>query len=172
MPHTTRVTAPPVGVGAAPRDGIRGEARPASVRWHPSSLDWDAARPPPAAVRAVRERAPTLVTAGMVLLAAAAILEGYRWLNVIPASRLSPSALVFAAVAVPTAVLLTRTALATARRSTRVAVEVAAVGLVAVTVLEMVVNRPWSARALGAYDLLMAAAVLGVAVASGDFSST
>jgi hypothetical protein len=112
------------------------------------------------------------VTAGLVLLAAAAIFEGYEWLNVLPANPLHLSALVFAAVAVPAAVFLTRRALATARRSTLVAAEAASVGLVAITVLHLVVDRPWSARALGAYDLVMAAAVLGAAVVSGGFSST
>jgi hypothetical protein len=172
MSHTTRVTAPPVGVGVAPRVGTRGEARPSPARWHPSALGWDAALPAPGTIGAARERAPKLVTAGMVLLAAAAIFEGYRLLNVIPGSQRHLSALVFAAAAVLAAVFLTRTALATARRSTRVAVEVASVGLVAMTVLETVVDRPWSTRALGAYDLLVAAAVLGAAVANGDFSST
>jgi hypothetical protein len=107
----------------------------------------------------------------MVLLGAAAIFEGYRRLNVITTDQLHPSALVFAAVAVPAALLLARTTLATARRSTRVVVETASAGLAATTLLEMMVNRPWSARALGASDLLMAAAVLGAAVLSGDFSS-
>ena len=108
----------------------------------------------------------------MVLLAAAGIFEGYRRLNVISTDQLHPSALVFAAVAVPAALLLARTALATARRSTRVAVEAASVGLLAMTVLDVVAGRPWSARALGACDLVMAVAVLGAAVVSGDFSST
>jgi len=108
----------------------------------------------------------------MVLLAAAALFEGYRRLNVISTDQLHPSALFFAAVAVPAALLLARSALATARRSIRVAVEAASVGLVAMTVLDLVVDRPWSARALGACDLLMAAAVLIAAVVSGDFSSS
>ena len=172
MSDTRRVTAPLVGVEEAPRDGTRGGARPSPVRWHPSSLDGDSARPAPGVAQEAWDRAPKLVTAAMVVLAAAAIFEGYRRLNVIPANELHPSALVFAAVAVPAALLLARSALATARRSIRVAVEAASVGLLAMTVLEVVVNRPWSARALGACDLLMAAAVLGAAVVSGDFNST
>jgi len=169
MSHTTRVTAPPVGVGESPRDGTTGgEARPPPVRGHPASLDWAGGRPAPGAVR---DRASKPVTAGMVLLAAAAIFEGYRRLDVITASPLHPSALVFAVVAVPAAVLLARAALATGRRPTRLAVDVVSGGLVALTLLETVVNRPWSSWALGAADLLMAAAMLGVAVVSGDFSS-
>jgi hypothetical protein len=172
MSDTRRVTATLVGVEAAPRDETRGGGRPSPERWHPSSLDWDSDRPAPGASQEAWDRAPTLVTAGMVLLAAAAIFEGYRRLNVISANELHPSALVFAAVAVPAAPLLARTALATAHRFIRVAVEATSLGLVAMTVLEMVVTRPWSARTLGACDLLMAAAVLGAAVVSGDFSST
>lgn len=142
------------------------------MRRHPSSPDWDAAGPAPGAAQETWDRAPKLVTAGMVLLAAAALFEGYRRLNVISTDQLHPSALFFAAVAVPAALLLARSALATARRSIRVAVEAASVGLVAMTVLDLVVDRPWSARALGACDLLMAAAVLIAAVVSGDFSSS
>jgi hypothetical protein len=170
MSHTTRVAAPLVG-GPAPGDGTRGGARPYPARWHPSSLEWDSARPAQSATQVAWDRAPKLVTAGMVLLGAAAVFEGYRRLNVITTDQLHPSALVFAAVAVPAALLLARTTLATARRSTRVAVETASAGLAATTLLEMMVNRPWSARALGASDLLMAVAVLGAAVLSGDFSS-
>jgi len=118
------------------------------------------------------ERAPKLVTAGMVLVAAAALFEGYGRLNVIPANALGLSALVFAAVAIPTALLLTRKALSTAHRSTLVATEATSMGLLAITVLHSLVDRPWSTRALGAYDLLMAAALLGAAVVGGGFSST
>ena len=173
MSHTTRVTAPPAGVGAAAeRGGTSGRARPPRARWHPSSLEWDTAPPAPGTERTVRARAPKLVTAGMVLVAAAALFEGYGWLNVIPADALRLSALVFAAVAVPSALLLTRKALTAVHRSTLVAAEAASVGLLAITVLHTLVDRPWSARALGAYDLLMAAAVLGAAVVGGGFSST
>jgi len=119
----------------------------------------------------MRDRDPKLVTAGMVLLAAAIVFEGYRWLHVIPAGRLQPPALVFAAVAALVAVLLTRAAPAAGPRSTHLLVNMAAVGLVVVTVLEVVVNRPWSTRVLGSYDLLMAAAVFGAAAVSGNFSS-
>ena len=85
----------------------------------------------PGAAREAWDRAPKLATAGMVLLGAAAIFEGYRRLNVIPVSELHPSALVFAAVAVPAMLLVARTTLATARRSIRVAVEAASATLVA-----------------------------------------
>jgi membrane protein implicated in regulation of membrane protease activity len=44
----------------------------------------------------------------LVVVAAVAILEGYRWLNVLPRLGWRPSAVVFAAVAVPLAIAVTR----------------------------------------------------------------
>ncbi len=140
-------------------------ARPDFVRRHPASLD-----PPAVPVEpdGPYPRAPQLVTAGLVLWAAAAVLEGYRWLDVIPASRLHPSPPVFAALMVPLLLVLTRPPRHTRRRTAQKAAMVAGGVLVAVTVLQMVAGRTWSAHLLGAYDLAAAVVVLTTALVTGD----
>src|SRR5665213_3394645 len=70
------------GAGTLFRGG-EGEARPDFVRRHPASPDFALPVEP---TEEKFPRAPSLVTAGLVLLTAAAVLEGYRWLNVIPSS--------------------------------------------------------------------------------------
>jgi hypothetical protein len=144
-----------------PADGVR----PEFVRRHPASLD-----PPRVRVERVRPypRAPQLVTAGLVLWAAAAVLEGYRWLGVVAAGRLHPSPPVFAVLMVPLILLLTRPPHHASRRTAQKAAMVAGCGLVAVTVVQMVVGRTWSAHLLGAYDLAMAVVVLAAALVTGD----
>jgi ferric-dicitrate binding protein FerR (iron transport regulator) len=104
------------------------------------------------------------VTAGLVLLTAAAVLEGYRWLQVIPSSRLPPSAAVFMALVVPSTLLLARPPRPWRRSPAQIVALGAAVGLVVVTVVETVAGRPWSADLLGAYDLATAAAILTAAL--------
>lgn len=115
-----------------------------------------------------RPRAPSLVTVGLVLLTAAAVLEGYRWLNVIPSSRLHPSALEFTVLMVPCCLFLTRALRGERRRPAQRAVLGGVVGLVAVTAVEMGANRPWSAHLLGAYDLALAATILSAALLGGE----
>jgi hypothetical protein len=141
-------------------------ARPDFVRRHPASLD----PMPPVDTRVLdRPRAPSLVTAGLILLTAAAVLEGYQWLNVIPSSRLHPSALAFTILVVPCCLFLTQAPHGLKRRPAQTGVLVVAGGLVATTVVELAVKRPWSAHLLGAYDLAMAATILTAALIGGEF---
>ncbi len=158
-----------MGAGTLSRDRDTAEgARPDFVRRHPASLD-----PPPVPIEPARAypRAPQLVTAGLVLWAAAAVLEGYRWLGVVPASRLHPPPPVFAVLMVALILLFTRPPRHTGRRAALKAAMVAGCGLAAVTVVHMVVGRTWSAHLLGAYDLAMAVVVLATALITGDLLS-
>ncbi len=116
-----------------------------------------------------RYRLPSLAVAGLFLLTAAAVLEGYRWLHLIPGSRLYPPAWVFAVLMVPVGLYLTRSPDGIGRQPTRSLVVVASGGLVAATLLEMVVGRAWSAYLLGAYDLTLAALLLIAALIGGKF---
>jgi hypothetical protein len=103
----------------------------------------------------------------MVLLAAVAVLEGYLWLDVIPAGRTDLSATAFALLAVPAALFLVRSPRRPDRRWPVRLVTVSAGAVFVATVLEIVFHQRWSARALGASDLLMAATVFGSAVIGG-----
>jgi hypothetical protein len=108
------------------------------------------------------------VTAGLVLLTAAAVLEGYRWLQVIPSGRLHPSALVFAVLVVSATVFLTRPPRPWVRTpSERIAVAAVA-GLTVATVVETVTSRPWSADLLGASDLMVALAIITAALTGAE----
>jgi len=140
-------------------------SRPDFVQRHPATLD-----PAPPGLDRAPERPPTpqLVTAGLVLMAAAAVLEGYRWLHVIPSSRLHPSALVFAVLMVPAAAFLARPPHGWTRTPAQQAALVAGAGLVVVTVVYLLAGRPWSAGLLGAYDLAMAATLVAAAVMGAD----
>ncbi len=155
------------GAGTLFRGG-EGGARPDFVRRHPASLDF---APPVEPMEVERARTPSLVTAGLVLLTAAAVLEGYRWLNVIPPSRLHPSALVFTVLMVPCCLFLTRALRGERRRRAQRAVVAGVVGLVGVTAVELGSNHPWSAHLLGAYDLVLAATILAAALIGGELIS-
>ena len=149
--------------GPAPRRADRpSDERPDYVWRHPASL----VSAPPSVVLE-QYRLPTLAVAGLLLLTAAAVLEGYRWLHLIPASRLYPPAWVFAVLTVPLSLYLTRSPDGIGRQPTRSLVAVASGGLVAATVLELVVGRAWSAYLLGAYDLTLAAILLTAALIGG-----
>ena len=137
---------------------------------HPSSLHtWES---PDQGASSGPARHPQLVTASLVLLAAAFVLEGYRWLDLIQSGRLYPPAAAFAVLVVPAVMFLTRPPPRSERLpADRVAV-VAAGGLAIVTLVELLSDRPWSARLLGAYDLLCAAVILGVAFAGAGSMAT
>ena len=139
--------------------------RPDVTRRHPASLEF---APPVAHAVPEHPGVPSLVRAGLILLTAAAVLEGYRWLNVIPSSRLHPSAPVFAVLMVPCCLFLARAPREQKRRPAQKATVAGVVGLVAVTAVELVVDRPWSAHLLGAYDLALAATLLGAALVGGE----
>ena len=108
---------------------------------------------------------PRFAAPGLVLLAAAALLEGYLWLHLIPIGPLRPSGLLFATVVAPATYGLTRVvAVGTPfwlRRVTLVCA--AAVPLAGVLVVAHTVTGE---RAFGALSLALAAAILTLAVLS------
>ena len=108
---------------------------------------------------------PPFVAPGLVLLAAASLLEGYLWLHVIPVGPLRPSGLLFAAVVAPATYGLTRVVPVGTpswlRRTTLVCA--AAVPLAGVLV---VVHTVGGERAFGVVSLALAAAILALAVLS------
>jgi hypothetical protein len=112
---------------------------------------------------------------GFVMLAAASIFEGYRWLGAIPAdhdlvSRLMfsrPGAAVFAVLALSGVVVLTGRAGVPRRVSTAVALPAAAVAVVTATLLLAVGNDTMNRSLLGATDLVMAVAAVA-ALVSGE----
>ncbi len=101
----------------------------------------------------------------LVLLAAVAILEGYRWLNVLPSVGWRPSAVVFTVIAVPLALAVTSGGRGEpggpgghpwAAR----AVTGAALLMVPMTVIALIHPRPPIAQLMGSTDLLFAVAAL------------
>jgi hypothetical protein len=111
---------------------------------------------------------------GQALLAAVSILEGYKWLGVIPSDRSPLSNLVFgrvgaavcAALILAAAILLSRPG-SEQRRSPSQRLLLLAAGAVAVaTVAFVFIHGSVAARWLGAADLLLAAVVLGSLVAA------
>jgi hypothetical protein len=113
-------------------------------------------------------------------VAAVAILEGYRWLNVLPSLGWRPSSVVFAAVAVPLTLAVTRGGRGEGggpdqvgqrgeggepggpdgRRWATRAVTGAALLLVPVTVIALFLPRPPIAQLIGSTDLLFAVTAL------------
>lgn len=143
-------------------------ARPDFVRRHPASLD----PAPHGRDRAPgRPQAPQLLTAGLVLLAAAAVLEGYRWLQVIPSNRLDLPAVVFAVLVAPTTLVLTRPPHHWTWTPAQKVALAAVAGLVAVTVVALLVTRLWSAQLLGAYYLATALAIVVAALSGAGATS-
>jgi hypothetical protein len=101
----------------------------------------------------------------LVLLAAVAILEGYRWLNVLPSVGWRPSAVVFTALAVPLAMAVIgggrgdRGGPGGQRWAAR-AVTGAALLLVPVTIITLIHPHPPIAQLMGSTDLLFAVTAL------------
>lgn len=106
---------------------------------------------------------PLLAAPGLVAVAAMSIMEGYRWLNVIPAHSLHPSAYIYVALAVPLLVACTRPQPDRPRGWVRRAAVAASLALGFAALAETVINRPWSARAFGVCDLAVAAVAIGAA---------
>lgn len=132
--------------------------------------------PPPAdrivqPERALETSPPVLASPGLVLVAALSIMEGYRWLNVIPARWLHPSALVYVTAAVPLLVLCTRRQPGQHRGPVQWVGVASASGLVVATLTESFVRRPWSAHVFGASNMAVAAVALGAAWAIGRTDS-
>jgi hypothetical protein len=111
---------------------------------------------------------------GLALLAAVSILEGYKWLGVIPGDRSSLSNLVFGrvgaavfAVLVLTAAALLARAGSEPRRSPSQRLVLLAAGAVAVaSVVFVAFHASVATRLLGAADLALASVVLGSLVAA------
>jgi hypothetical protein len=118
---------------------------------------------------------PALRSPALALLASLAVLEGYRWLGVIPtgASRLSgvvfgrPGAVAFAAIAGTAALGMAR-ARPEARNASHRLFGLATVALVTATVLLVASGGSAAQRALGVADLALAAVCAG-AVAVGEY---
>jgi hypothetical protein len=108
---------------------------------------------------------PPFVAPGLVLLAAASLLEGYLWLHVIPVGPLRPSGLLFAAVAAPATYGLTRVVPVGTPSWLRRAALVCAAAVPLAGVL-VVVHTVSGERAFGIVSLALAAAILALAVLS------
>jgi hypothetical protein len=104
---------------------------------------------------------PLLAAPGLVAVAAMSIMEGYRWLDVIPGSGLHPSAFIYIALAVPLLVACTRPQPDRPRGWVRQAAVASALALLVAALAETVINRPWSARTFGICDLAVAAVSIG-----------
>lgn len=131
---------------------------------------WSVGGPGPDDVAPVaRVAAPLFRAPGLALLAAAGVLEGYRWLGIIASGGSRPRAVVFAGVAVVAALLLTRANRAR-RRSTlqRLVVSTAAVTALA-TAAVLWNDTGWTTWAIGIADLVLASTAL-VCLVSGERS--
>jgi hypothetical protein len=161
---------------AAPDPSAHFDARRLGPRWPPyetsaahpltDTVEWRS-RPGPSDDSAVT--APRWVSPTLVLLAAASILEGYRWLNMIPAEGWQPSAVVFVAVVLPLAVVLARPRRDGRRVEAAKVVAVASVILLVVTASALVVDRASLTHLMGAADLLFAITALGAVLANERF---
>jgi hypothetical protein len=117
--------------------------------------------------------ASALRSPGLALLAAISILEGYRWLGVIPAggsrgSALSsgrPGAMLFCGLALPVAVALTRAA-GRRRSATQTLVALAAAGVGAATLWVVVADGVLARATFGTAAMGLAAAAIGALIAS------
>lgn len=114
--------------------------------------------------RRLRPSTPPLVSPALVLLAAAAFLEAYQALDVLPASH-ETSGVVFAMLAAPLTVLLTRPPAGEHRGWGGGGVVGSAMLVVATTVVALAVDRPAAVTARGASDLVLAFLALGTAFA-------
>jgi hypothetical protein len=115
--------------------------------------------------RCQRSPAPPLLSPGLALVAAAAFLEAYEALHVLPASRWT-SGIVFAMLAAPLTALLTRPPAGGHREWHEDVVIAAAVLVVVTTALNLAVEQSTVVVTRGASDLLLAVAALGTAVAT------
>ncbi len=151
-----------------PVDG--GRAWPGARAWWGAGPGWIAVKGEQVGSGGTDLRGP-----GFVLLAAASIFEGYRWLGAIPAdhdllSRLMFSrtgAVVFAVVALSGVAVLTRRAGIPRRLTTAVALPAAAVAVLTATLLVAINMDSVNRSVLGLADLVMAIAAVA-ALVSGE----
>jgi hypothetical protein len=121
---------------------------------------------------------PALRSPGLALLTAAAILEGYKWLDVIPVgdSRVSSllfgrvGAVAFAAVASAFALVLTRPVAGPRRSPVQWLLVGTIVGQVAATSVAVLSDSMVAATVVGVTDLVVASAAGGVLIA-GELSA-
>jgi hypothetical protein len=110
-------------------------------------------------------RCPWFVAPGLALLAALAILEGYRWIGVITNGGARPWAAAFAGVALAVSLVLTRSARpGDGYPSPRIAL-VGSLLVVLTTVAVLFTDEQWATVAVGASDLALASVALGLLLA-------
>lgn len=109
---------------------------------------------------------PRFVSPVLVLIAAVAILEGYKWLNVVSTGGWQPSAAVFVSFTVPIAVVLARPRRDGRRVVAARVVVVASLIMLTLTVLALLIDQPPVTHLMGGSDLLFAVTALGVALAN------
>jgi hypothetical protein len=137
--------------------------RPPRPATEPPTTDPLTSDPPAGLVRA---GAPGEVAPVLVLVAALALLEGYRQLNVVPATQWQLSAILFATPAFAVVTVLVRP-----RRDGRRVVGArfvlaASTGLLILSWLALVVGGNDANHVVGAFDLLFAAVALGTVLAN------
>jgi peptidoglycan/LPS O-acetylase OafA/YrhL len=110
-------------------------------------------------------RGPWFVAPALALLAALAILEGYRWIGVIANEGARPWAVAFAAGALAVSFVLARSAQPRDRGPSLRIVLAASVLVASSTVVVLFTGERWATGAVGVSDLAMATAALVVLLA-------
>jgi 4-amino-4-deoxy-L-arabinose transferase-like glycosyltransferase len=105
------------------------------------------------------------VAPGLALLAALAILEGYRWIGLITNSGARPWAAAFAGVALGVSLVVTRSARPGDADSSPRIVLVGSLVVVSTTMAVLFTDQRWAAVAVGASDLALATVALGLLLA-------
>ena len=112
-----------------------------------------------------------LASPGLLALAALALWEGYRHLNVIPSAQRHPSVYAFAVIAPVAALVLTRHRGRGRRTLLQNALVAAAVALGLFTPVALVVDGPVTGPLLGVADMLTAALALATVVVGESLAS-
>ncbi len=99
--------------------------------------------------------------AGLIVLATVAILEGYRWLDLIRLDAPRPTMVLYVILVTPATFLLTRrTAVGRVGRSARLSTRAASLCVVGLGIAALWIAPDVTVRLLGAASLLVAAAAL------------
>jgi hypothetical protein len=101
----------------------------------------------------------------VALLAALAILEGYRWIGLMANSGARPWAVAFAGVAVTVSLVVTRSARPGNGEPSLRILSVGSGLVVLTTVAVVFTDEHWAAVAVGASDLALASVALGLLLA-------
>jgi hypothetical protein len=110
-------------------------------------------------------RGPWFVAPGLALLAALAILEGYRWIGVIANGGARPWAVAFAGGALAVSFVLARSAHPGDRRPSLRIVLAGSVLVASATVVVLFTGERWATGAVGGSDLALATVALTVLLA-------